>query len=59
MVLACISKTRDWYFILTWKLEGKKLLVRLTCGWKENIKLGLQVTGWDGKDWINPIQVRK
>jgi hypothetical protein len=42
-----------------WKLEGKKLLVRLTCGWQENIKLGLQGTGWDGMDWIHPTQVRE
>jgi hypothetical protein len=44
---------------LIWKLKGKMLLVRLTCGWKENIKLGLQGRGWDGMDWTHPIQVRE
>jgi hypothetical protein len=35
------------------------LLVRLTCGWKVNITLGLQETGLDGMDWIHPTQVRE
>jgi hypothetical protein len=56
MALACTGKNRNLYFILGWKLEGKKLLVRLTCGRKENTKLVFKEQ--DGMAWIGFIQLR-
>jgi hypothetical protein len=42
--------------ILVGKSEGKRLLGRPKRRWKENIKVGLKETEYEGADWINVAQ---
>ena len=38
--------------VLVEKPEGRKLLVRSTRRWKNNIKIDLIYIYWDGVDWV-------
>jgi hypothetical protein len=40
------------YRVLVGKPEGKRVLGRPTCRWKDNIKADLKEVGCGGMDWI-------
>jgi hypothetical protein len=42
--------------ILVGKPEGKELLGRPRSKWKDNIKIHLRQTGWEGVDWVSLAQ---
>jgi hypothetical protein len=54
--VACMGKKRNAYMILVGKAEGKRLLGRLICRWKDNIKTDLRGTGWDDTNRIHLAQ---
>jgi hypothetical protein len=39
--------------------EGKRLLGRSTHRWRDNIRMVLKETGWEGMDWIHLAQDRE
>ena len=47
------------YRVLVGKPEGKRPLGRPRYRWEGNIKMDLQEIGWEGKDWIGPVQNRE
>jgi hypothetical protein len=47
------------YRVLVGKPEGKKLLVRPTHRWDDNIKRDLQEVGWGSIDWIDLERARQ
>jgi hypothetical protein len=53
-----MGEGRGVYRVLLKKPEGKKPLGRSRRGWKDNIKMDLQVMGCRGIDWIELAQVR-
>jgi len=58
---ACSTHGRDKkciQYILVGKPEGKRPLKRPRNIWKDNIKLDLTETGWEGVDWIQLAQDR-
>jgi hypothetical protein len=44
---------RNGYKILVGKSERKRPLGRPRCRWKDNIRLDLRETEWEGVDWIS------
>jgi hypothetical protein len=52
------GEKRNAYRILVGKPEGKRPLGRPRRMWVGNIKIDLRQIGWDGMDWINPVQYR-
>jgi len=42
------------YFI--GKPEGKRPLGRPWCIWEDNIRMDLKETGWEGGDYMQPVQ---
>ena len=53
-----MGERRGVYRTLVGKPEGKKLLGRPRRKWENNIKIGLQVVGCGGVDWIQLAQDR-
>jgi hypothetical protein len=49
---------RNAYRISVGKPQGKRPLGRPRCRWVDNIKMDLKELGWDGMDWIDPVQDR-
>jgi hypothetical protein len=49
---------RSAYRILVGKPEGKRPLGRYGHRWKDNIRMNLKETGWEGVDWIHLGQDR-
>jgi hypothetical protein len=49
---------RGVYRVLMGKPEGKRPLGRSRRRWEDNIKMGLQVVGCEGMDWIELTQDR-
>jgi hypothetical protein len=47
-----MGETRNAYRILVGKPEGKRPLGRPRRRWVDNIKMDLEETGWDGREWI-------
>jgi hypothetical protein len=43
---------------LVGKPEGKRLLTRPKCRWKDNIKMDIREIGFGGVDWINLAENR-
>jgi hypothetical protein len=52
------GETRNAYWILVEKPEGKRLLGRPRCRWVDNIKTDLKEIRWDGMNWIDLAQDR-
>jgi hypothetical protein len=50
-----MRETRKEYRILVGKPEGKRPLRRPRRRWVDNIKIHLREIGWDGVDWIEPL----
>jgi hypothetical protein len=46
------------YRILVGRPEGRRPLGRPRRRWEDNIKMNLQVVGWEGVDWIDMAQDR-
>jgi hypothetical protein len=55
---ACMGEMRNLYKILVITTEGKTQCGRPTCKWKDNIKMFLRESMWDGMDWIHLAQNR-
>jgi hypothetical protein len=53
-----MKEMRGVYRGLVWNSEGKSSLRKLRGRWEDNIKMVLQDVGCEGKDWIDPTQVR-
>jgi hypothetical protein len=53
-----MGEKRTAYRVLVGKPEGKTPLGRSRRRWKDNIKIYLRKTGWDGMDWIELAQDR-
>jgi hypothetical protein len=51
-------KTRNAYWILVGKPEGKRPLGRPRRRWVDTNKMDLREIGWDGVDWIKLAQDR-
>jgi hypothetical protein len=51
-----IGERRGVYRVLVGKPEGKRLLGRPRCRWKDNIKMDLQEVGWGA--WTGLIWLR-
>jgi hypothetical protein len=49
---------RNVYRIWMGKPEEKRPLGRPRHRWVDNIKMDLREIGWDGMDWIDPVQDR-
>jgi hypothetical protein len=49
---------RGVYMVLVGKPEGKRLLGRPRRRWEDNIKMDLQVVGYEGMDWNGLAQDR-
>jgi hypothetical protein len=50
--VARMGKKRNMYKVLVGKPEIKKPVERPTRRWEHNIKVGLQVTGWEGVNYL-------
>jgi hypothetical protein len=53
-----MGETRNAYWILVGKPEGKRPLGRSRRRWVDNIIMALIEIGWDGMDWIELAQDR-
>jgi hypothetical protein len=51
---------RNVYTILGGRLKGKRPLGRpgSRSKWKDNFKMNLRETGWQGLDWIHPMRAK-
>jgi hypothetical protein len=47
---------RSACIILIGKPEGKRLLRRPRRRWDDNIRMGRREIGWEGVDWMHPVQ---
>jgi hypothetical protein len=56
--VACMGERRGACRMLVDRPEGKGLFRRPRHMWEENIKMGLQLVGWAGMDWIDRAQDR-
>ena len=52
------GERRGVYRVMVGKPEGKRLLGRPRCRWKNNVKMRLQKVGWGGMNWIDLAQDR-
>ena len=50
--VACTGERRGAYRVLVGKREGKRPLGRPRRGWEDNIKMDLQVVGYESMEWI-------
>jgi len=50
--VAHMGERRGVYMVLMGKPEGKRPLGRPRCRWKDNIKVGYQLVGCGGMDWM-------
>jgi len=48
-----MGEMRNAYSILVGKSEGKRPLRRRRSGWKDNTRMGLRETGWEGVEWMS------
>jgi hypothetical protein len=53
-----VGERRDVYRVLVGKPQGKRPLWRPRRRWEDNIKMDLQVVGFEGVDWIELAQDR-
>jgi hypothetical protein len=53
-----MRKTRNAYWVLVGKPEGKRSLGRQRCMWVDNIKMDLREIGWDVMDWTDLAEDR-
>jgi len=51
-----MGERRGAYWVLVGKPEGKRLLERPRCRWKNNMKMDIQEVGCGGVDWIELAQ---
>ena len=56
--MARMGERRGAYWVLVGKPEGKRLLERPRCRWKNNMKMDIQEVGCGGVDWIELAQNR-
>jgi hypothetical protein len=52
------GEMRNTYKMLTGRPEGKRKFESSRHSWKDNIKINLRDTGWEGVDWIHVAQNR-
>jgi hypothetical protein len=50
-----VGEMRNAYRILDGKLESKRPLRICRCRWKEDIRMALRETGWEGVDWMHLV----
>jgi hypothetical protein len=53
-----MREKRNAYRIMVGKPEGKRPLGTRIHSWVDNIKIDLREIGWDGMNWIDPVQDR-
>jgi hypothetical protein len=51
-----MGKKQNEYILFMGKLNGKRPMGRPRYIWKDNIKIDLKETGWNGMDWIHLVQ---
>ena len=56
--VACMGDRRSAYRVLVESRDENRSLGRPKRRWEDNIKIGLQVVGWGGIDWIAVTQNR-
>jgi hypothetical protein len=56
--VARMGKIRNAYLLFVGKPEGKRLLRRPRCRWKNNTEIDPKEKGWEGVDWIHLAQDR-
>jgi len=53
-----MGEMRNAYIILVGKSKGKRPLGKRRCRRKDNIRMGLRKTEWEGVDWTHLAQDR-
>jgi hypothetical protein len=56
--VACMGEDRKVYKVLVEKPKGNSPPRRPRCTWKDEIKMDLRKTGWEGVEWIHMAQDR-